>query len=184
MAPGHLKVLRSQASEGHIPGLEEMKDHFSGSGPLDVADRSASSRGKKSWTGESVKGWTEGMSRFPSRPPSPTVRKRVTSLGSPDVTAGRRAGRMVLEETGDSYSDEQKPEAPAKLTIGTRLTMTSRTGFFQDRIISPSMVSVVRARVCSLANEVGVDAGHGHPIHRPEERESRGRVYGRQFILT
>lgn len=29
-----------------------------------------------------------------------------------------------------------------KGTIGTRLTMTSRTGYFQDRIISPSMVSV------------------------------------------
>ncbi len=27
-----------------------------------------------------------------------------------------------------------------KGTIGTRLTMTSRTGYFQDRIISPSMV--------------------------------------------
>jgi len=31
-------------------------------------------------------------------------------------------------------------EGIAKEPIGTRLTMTSRTGFFQDRIISPSMV--------------------------------------------
>lgn len=38
-----------------------------------------------------------------------------------------------------------------KAPIGTRLTMTSRTGYFQDRIISPSMVS------CFLPNwpEVG-----------------------------
>ena len=28
-------------------------------------------------------------------------------------------------------------------TIGTRLTMTSRTGYFQDRIISPSMVRIM-----------------------------------------
>lgn len=35
-----------------------------------------------------------------------------------------------------------------KAPIGTRLTMTSRTGYFQDRIISPSMVS--------LRNAVGV----------------------------
>jgi len=32
----------------------------------------------------------------------------------------------------------------SKEPIGTRLTMTSRTGYFQDRIISPSMVSVTR----------------------------------------
>ncbi|KAF8705916.1 Alpha beta-hydrolase, partial [Rhizoctonia solani] len=129
MAPAHLKVLRSQASQGHIPGLEEMKDHFSGGGPLDVAG--PTDRGRKSWTGESVKGRTEGTGRFPSRPASP-VRKRTTPLGSP--TIGRRV-RLWEEPMGDI-----KPEAPARKTIGTRLTMTSRTGFFQDRIISPSMM--------------------------------------------
>ncbi|QRV79558.1 carbohydrate esterase family 10 protein [Ceratobasidium sp. AG-Ba] len=131
MAPGHLKVLRSQASQGHIPGLEDMKDHFSGQGPLDVADRS-SSRGRKSWTGESVKGWTENMN-----PPSPNMRRRTTPFGSPD---GRRAGRKLLWGEPEQYGHEEEEEKPAKLTIGTRLTMTSRTGFFQDRIISPSMM--------------------------------------------
>jgi hypothetical protein len=29
-----------------------------------------------------------------------------------------------------------------KAPIGTRMTMTSRVGYFQDRIISPSMVSL------------------------------------------
>lgn len=150
MAPAHLKVLRSQASQGHIPGLEEMKDHFSGSGPLDVAGGStATRRGKKSWAGESVKGWTEGMGRLPSRPSSPGMKKRSTPLGSPNSTIGRSAGRKLweeserLDEAENAYGDTQKPEAPAKPTIGTRLTMTSRTGFFQDRIISPSMVSRV-----------------------------------------
>ncbi|KAG8745943.1 hypothetical protein FRC12_014411 [Ceratobasidium sp. 428] len=133
MAPGHLKVLRSQASQGHIPGLEDMKNHFSGQGPLDVADRSAS-RGRKSWTGDSVKGWTEGMSR--PEPPSP--RKRVP--GSPDVTMGRKAGRKLLWGEPEEYEHDEEEEKPAKMTIGTRLTMTSRTGFFQDRIISPSMM--------------------------------------------
>lgn len=33
--------------------------------------------------------------------------------------------------------------------IGTRLTMTSRTGYFQDRIISPSMVRVLECCVQS-----------------------------------
>ena len=31
-------------------------------------------------------------------------------------------------------------KSPTSEAIGTRLTMTSRTGYFQDRIISPSMV--------------------------------------------
>ena len=31
-------------------------------------------------------------------------------------------------------------KSPTREAIGTRLTMTSRTGYFQDRIISPSMV--------------------------------------------
>ncbi|KAG9123739.1 hypothetical protein FRC07_014100 [Ceratobasidium sp. 392] len=129
MAPAHLKVLRSQASQGHIPGLEDMKDHFSGQGPLDVADRSAS-RGRKSWTGDSVKGWTEGMG-----PPSPIMRM----TRSPDVTVGRKAGRKLVWGEPEQYEHDEEEEKPVKMTIGTRLTMTSRTGFFQDRIISPSM---------------------------------------------
>ncbi|CAE7078876.1 unnamed protein product [Rhizoctonia solani] len=132
MAPAHLKVLRSQASQGHIPGLEEMKDHFSGASPLDVAG--PTDRGRKSWTGESAKGWTEGMSRLPSRPSSP-IKRKTTPLGTP--TIGRN-GRKLWE--GPEPMDSVKPEAPTKQTIGTRLTMASRTGFFQDRIISPSMM--------------------------------------------
>lgn len=42
-----------------------------------------------------------------------------------------------------AVSRKRSPEpgnADATEAIGTRLTMTSRTGYFQDRIISPSMV--------------------------------------------
>ena len=68
--------------------------------------------------------------------------------------------RYVYEPTSsrtNGYGEPEKPEdapeprgaEPAGTTregkgkepIGTRLTMTSRTGYFQDRIISPSMVS-------------------------------------------
>ena len=35
-----------------------------------------------------------------------------------------------------------------KAAIGTRLTMTSRVGYFQDKIISPSMVSARRSYTC------------------------------------
>ncbi|CAE6518040.1 unnamed protein product [Rhizoctonia solani] len=137
MAPAHLKVLRSQASQGHIPGLEEMKDHFSGASPLDVAG--PTDRGRKSWTGESVKGWTEGMGRLPSRPSSP-VKRKATPLGSPNATIGRNSGRNLKLWEEPESTDSARPQAPTKQTIGTRLTMASRTGFFQDRIISPSMM--------------------------------------------
>jgi hypothetical protein len=146
MAPGHLKVLRSQVSQGHIPGIEEMKDHFSGSSPLDVAG--STDRGQKSWTGESAKGWTEGMGRLPSRPASP-VRKKTTPLGSP--TIGRR---VKLWEEPELMNDI-KPQAPTRKTIGTRLTMASRTGFFQDRIISPSMVRMMSGKL-----GLGTDVSH------------------------
>jgi hypothetical protein len=54
--------------------------------------------------------------------------------------------------------------------IGTRLTMTSRTGYFQDRIISPSMVCVVLdyANVCrSLTILLCEDACDGYPLYWP-----------------
>ena len=49
--------------------------------------------------------------------------------------------------------------------IGTRLTMTSRTGYFQDRIISPSMVRFMPP-LTSLRSITLPDARHGHPLHR------------------
>lgn len=43
--------------------------------------------------------------------------------------------------TESDITDESTPvRKTASIPFGTRLTMTSRTGFFQDRIISPSMV--------------------------------------------
>jgi hypothetical protein len=41
---------------------------------------------------------------------------------------------VVLEE------EETKAKAARKHRVGTKLTMTSRTGYFQDRIITPAMV--------------------------------------------
>lgn len=54
------------------------------------------------------------------------------------IEADSKASRM----TSSQESNEQKKEP-----IGVRLTMTSRTGYFQDRIISPSMVRGVLKKV-------------------------------------
>jgi len=52
-----------------------------------------------------------------------------------------------------------------KAPIGTRMTMTSRVGYFQDRIISPSMVSSLLS--LWIRSELMIDASHGYPLYRP-----------------
>lgn len=51
--------------------------------------------------------------------------------------ANSKANKTVTrrKKSPEPGNEDTTPEA-----IGTRLTMTSRTGYFQDRIISPSMV--------------------------------------------
>lgn len=46
------------------------------------------------------------------------------------------------KEEQDLQVNEMVETKSKKVPIGTRLTMTSRVGYFQDRIISPSMVSL------------------------------------------
>lgn len=58
--------------------------------------------------------------------------------------------------------------------IGTRLTMTSRTGYFQDRIISPSMVSVSITRKCRALITISChetkDACNGYSVYRTPQK--------------
>jgi hypothetical protein len=56
-----------------------------------------------------------------------------TVEGSPVVNRTRTRSAVRVEK---SVGGVKKKKVP----IGTRLTMTSRAGFFQDRIVSPSMV--------------------------------------------
>jgi hypothetical protein len=49
------------------------------------------------------------------------------------------ANTQAVRAASRNHSPESR-NGKAKEAIGTRLTMTSRTGYFQDRIISPSMV--------------------------------------------
>lgn len=64
------------------------------------------------------------------------VLEKQEQLSAAVIQANLKATTLV---SGSYYGKEiGKNREP----IGTRLTMTSRTGYFQDRIISPSMVSV------------------------------------------
>ena len=51
--------------------------------------------------------------------------------------------KMQQDELSEAMAKATNSEARAKkVPIGTRLTMTSRSGFFQDRVVSPSMVRI------------------------------------------
>ena len=76
-----------------------------------------------------------------SQPPDEEKPLRARIRFSPDVDR-REAG---LDTNAQLTTEKARLASVAnpidKVPIGTRLTMTSRTGYFQDRIISPSMVS-------------------------------------------
>lgn len=144
MSPEHLRILRTEQSTHHIPGVEEGKDHMRHKSPLsvvsDVKASPAISNRKPSWT-RSLSGKLRGMAS-PSLGASEltndgrneeekSLRERVKT---PLVEKSFEAMQQELNEMAKSHEERKVPP------LGTRLTMTSRTGYFQDRIISPTMV--------------------------------------------
>jgi hypothetical protein len=226
MSPNNLRVLRSEQSENHIPGLREGKDHMRHKSPLSVVD-DVEHRPKTGTSRIRQKSWGEALSsKLPSLAMSPVDEKShdsafakgdsppqkggwATSLprsmsakitgwlaekdavnadlnghersegsdgsdtgsGSEDDDAddktvraydSRREADKSLRERVKTPRAEQQFDLPPMMTtevsaegeivpikkprkkapIGTRLTMTSRVGYFQDRTISPSMVRI------------------------------------------
>lgn len=181
MSPANLRVLQSEQSSGHIPGLAEQKDHFGHISPLSmVGDRKV--RRRRSWR-DTLRNLASPTNE---RPP---IRDR--SLTSPKHSKSGRTVSQIRHRSADSYVEEagsmaddedtadirvyteneedmpiearvrfsptvnridvpkalqeasESSENTIEAPLGTRLTMTSRTGYFQDRIISPSMVSLL-----------------------------------------
>lgn len=98
---------------------------------------------------------------FHISPSHPTNAATATGAGMPSLSpatatapagAGFGGGRLEVERVTSSRAERESGKLVAedktivkpgkKVPIGTRLTMTSRAGFFQDRIVSPSMVRV------------------------------------------
>lgn len=138
MTPEHLQVLRTEQSTSNIPGLEYGKDHMSHKSPLAVVDdgepeptristwkRSLSSRFRRtaSTSSGSLDEAPEERKRLQDRVKTPFEEKSMETMQAELQRAVNSAERQAT-----------------KTPIGTRLTMTSRTGYFQDRIISPSMM--------------------------------------------
>lgn len=234
MSPANLRVLRTEQSTSHVPGIAQTKDHMRHKSPLSVVPDVQKKRTKQ-------KSWGEALSsKLPSLG-SPTEEKRagigaggspvsptswttsiprsmsakvaswlapnhgpeggeggsrhgdhasdsesgdeeeeddddddgtVTVRAMPREADGRREEDKSLRERVKTPKEERKfqlsaihasPDKAAdsasptvaegntevkekkrkRAPIGTRLTMTSRVGYFQDRIISPSMVGNV-----------------------------------------
>lgn len=81
------------------------------------------------------------------------------------LAAVEEANTKATQAIGENEIIESSGKG--KEPIGTRLTMTSRTGYFQDRIVSPSMVCPLpRALQHNLFIFFTLDASHGYPLHR------------------
>ncbi|TXT13770.1 hypothetical protein VHUM_01137 [Vanrija humicola] len=204
MTPAHLRVLRTEQSETHIPGLLDGKDHLSHKSPLVVVNDAEKkpkrpvARSRKSWAesiggkfgmtmtsvdrsararsvsphrsksvpgspvnsfgrgsshsssaGEEVSDASESEDEVPNGAPDhrreadKSLRERIKTPGVLAEDKFDRQGGILAQSPLDDVATEQVIDAAKvnkKAPIGTRLTMTSRVGYFQDRTISPSMM--------------------------------------------
>lgn len=69
------------------------------------------------------------------------IEKQQHHNGSPYMN-GYAAGNGNTTGNGHAKGSDHSP-VKESVPLGTRLTMTSRSGYFQDRIISPSMVCLI-----------------------------------------
>ncbi|KAI0675288.1 alpha/beta-hydrolase [Trametes maxima] len=167
MTPKNLRVLQAEQSSGHLSILADQKDHLRHISPLSMVGDRKFPRRRRSLrdTLRSI-----APSSTPKMPPlrSRHTTSNIMRLSNLDDDGHDDCGSMgdVEDESFGRVKDVDKPirarirfdpqvseveierslwapepDVPApKAPIGTRLTMTSRTGYFQDRIISPSMM--------------------------------------------
>jgi hypothetical protein len=161
MNPENMRLLQSEGSSGYIPGLAE-RNHYNHISPLSMVGDRKPLR-SKSWK-DTLRNLTSTSHTIPSslrpRRSNPSISK-ATSAGQPRVRIRAKtftSGAYAEDGDGDLSSTKEE-DLPIQARVkfddhssagsrniasygqGTRLTMTSRTGYFQDRIISPSMAS-------------------------------------------
>ncbi|TFK93752.1 alpha/beta-hydrolase [Polyporus arcularius HHB13444] len=165
MTPQNLRVLQTEQSSGHLSLLPDQKDHLGHISPLSMVGdrRPRRRRSLRDTLRQLTSPSTKVMPPLRTRHTSTDVRRVVHEADSYD-----EGGEMGDDESPSWNGDQEKPlrarirfnsqvdvkrevESPVSMDdaaptteatspIGTRLTMTSRTGYFQDRIISPSMM--------------------------------------------
>lgn len=157
----------------------------------DVGERRV--RHRKSW-GKSLTGIASRLSSgsiyepqaSPTTPKAPTNRPRALTLTRPGDEADDEEYYPLEEHekpisqrvlyTAESLRQQQpelevvleeedtKAKEARKQRVGTKLTMTSRTGYFQDRIITPAMVRMKYHHQSEPPAHLRVDAGDGNPL--------------------
>ena len=150
MTPQDLQVLRTEQSSRNIPGIMEGKDHMRHKSPLSVVDDSGKRKPPTETDPLSRKSsWHRSLSgRFRSSTSTRSAFGDVNERREEDKTLRERVRTPIEEISLEALQHElqvaaaeaQEEKDHEKMTLGTRLTMTSRTGYFQDRIISPTMV--------------------------------------------
>lgn len=204
MSPTNLRVLQTEQSEVHIPGLVHGKDHLRHKSPLSVVEdvkrpKRPGAKSRKSWAHSISTKFGLGMTPQKDSKPNPArsmtstrpLARRAESgwfasrednessddmsdamssssddegsidhrndadkslaerVKTPGVFADERFPDGILSsspqqtsaaEAGDLALVPSTPKPVAKAPFATRLTMTSRVGYFQDRVISPSMM--------------------------------------------
>lgn len=84
--------------------------------------------------------WKDALRGMSSGPDEVPIEERVVYKYGVELP---RSGSALERQQGAlSVAVAEADTRAGERVIGTRVTMTSRTGYFQDRIISPSMVSV------------------------------------------
>lgn len=174
MNPENMRLLQSEGSTGYIPGLAE-RNHYNHISPLSMVGDRKSLKRHRSWK-DTLRNLTSVSptigTTLRSRRSNPSISK-ATSAGQPRVrirskthTSGGKPAFAASEDFTATKEEDLPIQARVKFddqavagsrenssaNVGTRLTMTSRTGYFQDRIISPSMASFISFSIGSNNN--------------------------------
>jgi hypothetical protein len=179
-----LSILRAehQKSSSHISGLAEQKDHFAHKSPLAVVSdgkkdhgQSRSRKRQKSWIDTPPTGQSGGARKrsLLFRPPSANIVSVDESGNIADIESDSTVtGPAKMAESEKPLRARVKSPEPKtsaervakKKPFETRLTMTSRVGYFQDKIISPSMVGNTYFTL-QLGQLMSSDACHGNSVY-------------------
>ncbi|GAA97362.1 uncharacterized protein L969DRAFT_87298 [Mixia osmundae IAM 14324] len=145
MPPMNLKALQHDLSTANLSGILHQKDHLSHCSPLSVVDDVPRPRSRSK--GRKRLSLTRSMTRlglFSPANKSKGSEKDEDAASNADVEP--EEDELPLEARAET-AEEETPRSleltrsdSSRRILGTRLTMTSRVGFFNDRIISPSMM--------------------------------------------
>ncbi|GJJ06317.1 hypothetical protein Clacol_000508 [Clathrus columnatus] len=139
MSPETLSILRNEQSIINLSGLAQQKDHYTKEGPLAVVEGLRTMDPTlRVWRRCSKTSFDLERDNKRRTAWSPDSFSKCAEEGS-QINAQSIRNLEYCEKYIHDVSSEDTEER-SRASIKTRLTMTSRAGYFQDRIISPGMM--------------------------------------------